>query len=128
MSDSDLEESPNTRWFDSESDLPGISSVNSTIEQGVSVSSLSADQIHVRALNFGDSSAKGPAPNRGTPVGHAPLEGTEPSKGESFLDTPIHTTPQRSLHHLNRFIVGGPWVEGGGWDERGRKVLQYEQC
>jgi len=39
MSDSDLEELPHTGWFDSESDLPGISSVDSTLELGVIVSS-----------------------------------------------------------------------------------------
>jgi len=84
MSDSDFGELPNTGWFDSESDLPGISSVDSTIEQGVIVSFPSANQIQVRALNFGDSSATGPAPNKGTPVGHVPLEGTESSTGKIY--------------------------------------------
>jgi len=39
MSNNDLEEVPHTGWFDSESDLPGISSVDSTLELGVIVSS-----------------------------------------------------------------------------------------
>jgi len=39
MSNSDLEEMPLTNWFDSESDFPEISSVNSTLELGVNVSS-----------------------------------------------------------------------------------------
>jgi len=97
MSDSDLEEPLNTgwfHWFDSESDLPGILSVDSTIEQGVIVSSPSVDQIHVRALDFEESNAMGTAPNNGNPVGHVPLGETESCKGENFLDTPIHTPPQ----------------------------------
>jgi len=79
MSDSDLKELPNNGWFDSESNLPGISSLDSPIEQRVIVSSPSADQIHVRALDFRENSATGPVLNRGTPVGHVPLEGTESS-------------------------------------------------
>jgi len=69
MSDSDQEKLPNTGWFDSKSDLPGISSVDSTLELGVIVSSPSASQIHVKALDFKDSSAMGSAPNKGNPVG-----------------------------------------------------------
>jgi len=39
MSNSDQEEVPFTNWFDSESDFPEISSVNSTLELGVIVNS-----------------------------------------------------------------------------------------
>jgi len=103
MSDSDLEELPHTGWFDSEPDLPEISSVDSTlgstdeissVEPGVIVSSPSATTQMYRAVEVGDSSAMGPAPNKGNPVGHVPLQETESCKGESFLDTPIHTPPQ----------------------------------
>jgi len=66
MSDSDLEELPNNGWFDSESDLPEISSVDSTLATGVIVSSPTADHIQARALDFGDSNATGPAPNTAT--------------------------------------------------------------
>jgi len=45
MSDADLEEVPLTNWFDSESDFPEISSVNSTPHLGVNVISPSAN-IH----------------------------------------------------------------------------------
>jgi len=51
MSDSDQEELPNNGWFDSESDLPGISLVDSTQTLGVTVSSPSANR-HIRALDF----------------------------------------------------------------------------
>jgi len=64
MSDSDLEEVPLTNWFDSKSDLPGISSVDSTLELGVNVRSHSANPIHVWALGIEDSSAMGSAPIR----------------------------------------------------------------
>jgi len=39
MSNSDLKDVPYTGWFDSESDLPGISWVDSTIELEVIASS-----------------------------------------------------------------------------------------
>jgi len=52
MSDSDLEEPPNNGWFDSESELPGISSVDCTQTLGVIVSSASANR-HIGALDFG---------------------------------------------------------------------------
>jgi len=54
MSESDREELPHTEWFDSESDLSGISSVDSTLKQGVIVSSPFVNQIHVRDLDFED--------------------------------------------------------------------------
>jgi len=97
MSDSDLEEPPHTGWFDSESDLPGISSVYSTIELGVIVSSPSASHIHVRALDYEESSAMGSAPNKGNLVGHAPLEKTESCKGVNFLDTLFHTPSKQVI-------------------------------
>jgi len=50
MSNSDLEEVSLTNWFDSESDFPEISSVNSTLELGVNVSSPSANSIHDQAF------------------------------------------------------------------------------
>jgi len=76
MSNSDQEDVPLANWFDSESDFPEISSVNSTLELGVIVSSPSANAIQVRALEVKDSSALGPAPSKGNLVGHVPLEET----------------------------------------------------
>jgi len=76
MSDSDLEEVSLTNWFDSESNFPEISSVNSTRELGVIVSSPSANLIHIQALGTEDINEMGLAPNKGNPVGHAPLEET----------------------------------------------------
>jgi len=46
MSDIDLEEVPPTNCFDSESDFPEISSVNTTPHQGVNVSPLSVNTHH----------------------------------------------------------------------------------
>jgi len=95
MSEIDLNKLPDHGCFDSESELQGISSVDPTIELGVNISFTSADHIQgVRALNFGNSSATGPAPNTGIPVGNVPQEGAESSKGEHFLDTPHPTTSQ----------------------------------
>jgi len=64
--------------------------VDSTIEPGVIMSSPSPDQIQVRALDYGHGNTTGAAPNTGLFVGNAPLGGAGSSKGESFLDTPIH--------------------------------------
>jgi len=53
MSDSDTEIPHHTGWFGSESDLPGISSLDSTIELGVNVCSPSADQTIHEPWNAG---------------------------------------------------------------------------
>jgi len=61
MSAIDQDELLYARLFDS--GLPGISSVDSTIELGVNVSSPSANQPDVRAMYFGDSmQCNGPSP------------------------------------------------------------------
>jgi len=121
MSDSDLKEPPNTGWFDSKSEFPGISSVDSTLAIGVNVSSLFADHIQVRALDFGDSSVTSPAPNVGIPVGHVQLGGTGSSKGESFLDTPIHTSPQSKSPSPVPFHQGWSMGKGRGMGREGPK-------
>jgi len=94
MSNSDLEEPPNNGWFASESELPGISSLDSTQTLGVIMSSPSANR-NIGAIDFGDGSVTGPTPNRGIPVVHAPLGGTGPGNGENFLDAPTHTPSKR---------------------------------
>jgi len=71
MSEIDPDEPPEPGWFDSESKLPGISSAEQTIELGVNMSFPSANPIQkVRALIIENSSATGPAPNRGILVGN----------------------------------------------------------
>jgi len=45
MSEIDPNESPDHGWFDSESELPGISSVDPTLELGVNMSFPSANHI-----------------------------------------------------------------------------------
>jgi len=73
-------------WFHSESELPEMLSVDSTLVMGVNVSFPSADHIQgVRALDFWNNSATGPTPKIGILVGHR-----------------------------SRFSVGGPWVKGKG--------------
>jgi len=113
---------PTNGWFDSKSELPGISSVDPTIELGVNMSFPSADYIQgVRALNFANSSAMGPAPNTGILVGNEPQERAESSKGENFLDTPNHTpfqskSPSPIPFHRGWSMGRGRGVgrEGGG--------------
>jgi len=114
MSEIDHDELPDHGWFDSESEFPGISSVDSTLAVGVNVSFSSADHIQgVRALDFENSSATGPAPNMGILVGHVPQEGAESSKGENFLDTPhISNSPQNKSPSPILFHRG--WAIGRG--------------
>jgi len=112
MSYSDQEEVPLTNWFDLESEFPEISSVNSTLELCIIVSSSSANAINVRVLEVEDSSAMGPAPNKGNPVGHALSEKTESCKGVNFLDNPNHTPP-RSKTPLP-FSCHRGWAMGRG--------------
>jgi len=112
MSDSDLEEVPLTNWFDSKSNLPKISSVSSTPELGVIVSSQFANPIHVQALGTEDSSAMGLAPNKDNLVGHAPLDETESCKGVKLIDTPIHTPPQSKSP--SPFSCHRGWAMGKG--------------
>jgi len=115
MSDDDLEGAPFNEWFDSEADLPNISSVSIILYMGVNVSSPSANTQHVKALEFKDSSAMNSAPNKGNSVGDTPLEEKGPDKGDDLLDSSIHTPLTASPHHLFRATVGGPWVEEEGW-------------
>jgi len=65
MSDTDLEEIPLTNWFDSESDFPEISSVNSTPNWGVNMISPSANIHHEQALGIENSNPTGSASDLG---------------------------------------------------------------
>jgi len=112
MSDKDQDELPHTGWFDSESDLPGISSVDSTVDLGVNMSSPSANLPHVEAMYFGDSNAMGPAHNKGNLVGNVPLGETKSCKWVNFLDTPIHTPPQSKS--TSPLLCHRDWVMGRG--------------
>jgi len=58
------------------------------------MSALSVNQTQTGALVHGDSSRAGPASNRGTSVGNAPLEGTGPDEREEFSESPTQTTLQ----------------------------------
>jgi len=125
MSESGLEELSSTGWFNSESDLPGISSVDSTVEPGVIVSSPSASQIHVRALDFECSSAMGLAPNKSNPVGSVPLGEIESCEEENYLDNPIHMPPQSRSPSPQPFHRG--WAMGTiGWGEKFYTVSHYQ--
>jgi len=67
--------------------------MDSAIRMGVNVRGFSANQTPTGALAHGDSSRAGPASNRGTSVGKAPLEGTGPEKWEEFVESLTQTTP-----------------------------------
>jgi len=55
--------------------------VNSTPNPGINVISPFADIPHEQALGIEDSNTTGSASNRGNPVGHGLLEGTESDEG-----------------------------------------------
>jgi len=120
MSDIDHEEPLNNEWFDSESDLPGISSVDSTKLMGINVSPHSANgQINTPEIEMGNSNTTASAPYRGGPMGNAPLVGTKPDKGENFLDTPNPTplqskSPSPILFHRGWSMGRGMRVEREG--------------
>jgi len=122
MSEVDPDEPPEPGWFDLKSELPGISSVDPTIELGVNMSFPSADHIQeVRALVIGNSSAMGRVPNTGILVGHRLQEGAESSKGENFLDTPTHSPPQSKPPSTILFHRGWFIGKGKGVGQRGDK-------
>jgi len=126
MSEIDPDEQPEPRWFHSESELPGISSVDPSIELGVNMSFPSAEHIQeVRALIIGNSSATGPATNTGILVGNGPQEGAECSKGDNFLDTPTHTPAQSKSPSPIPFHRGWSMDRGRGVGRQGAKVLHY---
>jgi len=112
MSDTDLEEVPLTNWFNSESDLPEISSVNSTPNPGVNVIFPSANIPHEQALGIEDSNTTGSASSTGNPVGHVLLEEMGSDEEGNLLNAPTHTPPPSKLSSPFRVTVVGPWVEG----------------
>jgi len=69
MSEVDTDDLTEHGWFDSESELPGISLVDPTIEL----------MQEAGALKTGNSSAMCPAPYKGTLVGNGSQEGAESS-------------------------------------------------
>jgi len=85
MSEVDTDDLPEPGWFDSESELPGISSVDSTIELKVNMSFSPADHIQeVRALTIWNSSAAGPALIRTFLWVTDHRKGQNPEKGRIF--------------------------------------------
>jgi len=128
MSDVDRDGPLEPEWFDSEADLPGISSVDSTQAMGVNVSPHPANSpVNTLETKLGNSNAMASAPYRGGPMGDAPLAGTRPDeKGENFLDTPNHTPFQSKSPSPIPFHRG--WSTGRGRElglEGGGVVLHY---
>jgi len=99
MANADLEGAPFDEWFNSEADLPNISSVSTIPYLGVNVSPQSAKTPNIRALEFEDSSAMDSAPDKGNSVGNAPLEEKGPIKGDDLLDSSIHILPLKASPH-----------------------------
>jgi len=128
MSDSDYQDLPCPRWSDLESDLPRNSSTDSAIKTGVNVSVLSANQTPTEALVHGDSSIPGPASNRGTSVGNAPLERTGPDEGEKFLESSTQPTSRSKSTPL--FLCHRSWAMGRrkGVRREGAKTLHCSQA
>jgi len=90
----DLDELPEHRWFDSESELPGISSVDPAIELWENVSFPPASLMQeARAIVTGISNTTASARYQGCTMGHVPLLRTEPDKRENFIDTPNPSPP-----------------------------------
>jgi len=90
MSDSELEDVPVVNWFDSQSDFPEMSSVNTTPHLSVNVGQTPVNMPHTCAVGDEDSDAADSVPNTGTLAGNALLEGTGPHT-IFLLDTLTHT-------------------------------------
>jgi len=93
MSDSELEDLPVINWFDSESDFPEMSSVNTTPHLGVNVGLTPVNTCHSWALGDKDSDATDSTPNTGTLAAYALLEETGTTTGGYLLRTPTPTPP-----------------------------------
>jgi len=91
MSDSELKETSVVNWFDSESDLPHISSINSTPQPGINIGQFSQNPM---VLGIEDGSMTGLVSNRGNQAGLVLPEETESNAGGEWLGAPILTTPQ----------------------------------
>jgi len=112
MSDTDLKEVPLTNWFDSESDYPEMSSLNTTPYQGLNVSPPPVDTHHDWALVNENSSAMDSAPNKGNSAGIVPLEEMGPHTRGDLLDTPNHRVYSPSKQVPINFFVP-PWLGHG---------------
>jgi len=110
MLDTDLEEVPLTNWFDSVSDFPEISSVNSTPNPGVNVISPSGNIHHKQTLGIEDSNATGSASNTDNPVGYVLLEETGSDEGLKILKAPKPYSPSKQA--TITFFVS-PWLGHG---------------
>jgi len=128
MSDNDQEDAPLTNWFDSESDFPEMSSVNTTPHLGVNVSPPSVNNPHDWALENEDNSAMDSAPNKGNSAGKVLLEEAGPNKRGDLLDTPIHTPPQSKSP--SPFSCHSTWGMGRGRgmrQERKKKFIMVSE-
>jgi len=109
MSEVDPDVLPEHEWFDSESELPGILSVDPAVELGVNMSSHSPNFMQkARVLVTGNSNTTASASYQSCTMGHVPLSGTEPDKGENFLDAPKPSPPQSKLLSPIPFHRGWP--------------------
>jgi len=94
MSDSELEEMPIISWFESESDLPEISSIHTSPQPSVIVGKFSIPTQDVMTLGIEDGIMTGSVSNRGNQAGLALSGETESNTGGEILGAPILTTPQ----------------------------------
>jgi len=95
MSDSDTDSPPYNMWSDSETDLPGTSSVDSANKLGLNVWSPSVGQSReLTPFKCWTRPSTASAPKMGNLVGHAPSGEAESCKGEEFLESPTQTTPK----------------------------------
>jgi len=124
MSDSDSLSCP--RRSDSESEPPGKSSVDSTLQLGVNVCAHAVDLIQAGPFSkIGKNFSTRSAHYQGNRAGHVPLEEAESCKGEELLETPTLTQPQRntlptlSCHH------GWAMGRGRGRPRVGAKISRH---
>jgi len=94
MSDSELQEMPVINWFDSETDLPDISTINLTPNLGVNVGEISVTTQNTMAVGIEDDSVAGLVSNRDNQADDALFGEAGPDTRGEFLTTSITTTPK----------------------------------
>jgi len=110
MSDSELEKLVANTWFNSESDIAEVSTINTSPNQGVKMGELSITQQNTMAIGIENDGVAGLVSNRDYQVDDAQPGEPEPDTRSEFLAASILTTPQSK--HTSMGIESRPYA---GW-------------
>jgi len=97
MSDRELEELATNTWFDFESDLTEVSTINISPNQGVKMGEISVTHQNTMAIRIENDGVAGLVSNRDYQADDVPPGEVEPDTRSEFLTASILTTPQSKL-------------------------------